>query len=421
MIPARYPAPGAVHAFSDTLKFYNWRRITDSYAHHLIEDVAPDDQIEALHRAIEATTTPTPEMIGEYEQELGHDVVAFLAAYTSKLPDEVGPYIHRSMTSSDLVEFGLFQSLAQHSTIMSANVAKLISGGMSRWKEGKTIRAGRTHGQLSDHTTWGHQMHVQRETMREIRTALADFEIRSMVVKMPGPTGWPDANPDLVIRGARVADELNCYVSVATQVINRDLLLQWACLYLRLAAACENLALQVRLASRADVAEVREGARRIGSSAMPHKYNPIDSEKVCGMARVARGCFTAISEDIALWEDRDLTNSSLERIAVPELAAVVEHMVATMSKVMDALIVDTNRMQANATDPRTFTNVMQVVAQDLFGLGPVEASALIRVGISKNPEFPGMWMDDIMETINDKEFDADAWMHEVNRRVRARF
>lgn len=422
MIPDRYPAPGAALIFSNERKFAHWKYITDVYAHQLIEELQLEDYT-ALHRALDHTQVPTEAMVGEYEQELGHDVVAFLAAYSTKLPPGVATYIHDGLTSSDLVEYGLFQMLSEHSGLIVPLMQRLSRDGLARW-DGRTppsLRPGRTHGQIADQTTWEHQMAVLRQTFRHIRVDLADYEERAKVVKSPGPTGWPGANLTLFNRGIRVADELGCEMTLATQVINRDLLLQWAALYLRLACALENLALQIRLSARADVAEVREGASRVGSSAMPHKHNPIDSEKVCGMARIARGYFLSISEDVALWEDRDLTNSSLERIAVPGLAEIVEHMLRTMIDVMVNLQVDHQRMIGNATDPRARTNVMQVVAQELFGIGPIEASALVRLGISKDPNIPAAWTKDVYETIRDKGYDAEGWNEEVDRRIRERF
>src|SRR5690606_41067664 len=119
------------------------------------------------------------------------------------------------------------------------------------------------------------------------------------------------------------------------------------------------------LGCRSEIDEFSEGmaANRQGSSAMPGKKNPIDSEKICGLARVARGYFASISEVSNLWEDRDLSNSSTERIAIPGLAATVEHMTNTAIGVAQGLIIHTDRIEANAADPRTTTNAQQATAQ----------------------------------------------------------
>jgi adenylosuccinate lyase len=423
MIPNRYPAPQAKDIFSDQTRFGHWKDITDAYAGRAIDSSMPGSPVRAgvLISKMVATNAPTPAMVGEFEQELGHDVVAFLAAYCTKLPSEIGEYIHDGLTSSDLVEFGLFQQIGDHASAMASLVNALDGILLTQWEAQSTIRAGRTHGQIADHTSWEHQMYVICASLRRIRAEMSDLAEDCNLVKFAGPTGWPGAMPAIHERGRVVADLLDCEYEIATQVISRDRLLAWAALYLRLSSSLENLALQIRLAARADVAEVREGAKRVGSSAMPHKHNPIDSEKVCGLARVARGYFMAISEDCALWEDRDLTNSSLERIAVPGLASTIEHMLITMVNVMNNLQVDHHRMHGNATDYRTRTNIMQVAAQRLFHLSPVDASALVRLGISKDPAFYDNWQHNVFETLKDRGYDAQAWDIEVDRMFRDRF
>lgn len=424
MIPQRYPAPGASALFADSAKLEHWRKITDLYAHQLIEDTfLSENTAESLHQELDDRRTPSPEAVATRELDTGHDVVAFLALYTQGMSERLRPYIHHGLTSSDLVEYGLHQTCAQHATHMSSRINTLMVE-MARWDDqGPLIRPGRTHGQIADHTTFNHQLKVHRLAMRDLRSDFWEVAERIAVIKSPGPTGWPDGDIARYQRAAKVADVLNRDIVLATQVVHRDRLLQWATVYLRLACALENLALLVRLGARAEVREVAEGAARVGSSAMPHKQNPIDSEKVCGLARVARGYFTAISEDVALWEDRDLTNSSLERIAVPGLAATLEHMVTTMEAVMAALQVDGVWMSNNAQDPRTKTNIMQTAAQDVLGLGPVEAASLVRKGIDEDRLVTGLWQENVFDLIF-KQYGRDLakeWDGLVDIRFRARF
>lgn len=164
------------------------------------------------------------------------------------------------------------------------------------------------------------------------------------------------------------------------QIIPRDFLTGWASDYLRLASFLEGLANFVRLGSRSEINELREGktGTRQGSSAMPGKENPIDSEKVVGLARIARGYHLALSEvSGSLWEERDLSNSSTERIAVPGLAATVEHMLETMLNVVVHLQINVSNMNRNARDPRCVTNLLQTQEQSK-GLDPIAASKKVK-------------------------------------------
>lgn len=420
MTHSRYPAPAAASLFSDLYKIDLWRKITDEYAHQYIDEI--DSEAVELHEELQNLKTPSPEAVKTREQETGHDVVAFLQLHTEGMSDELSPYVHVGLTSSDLVEYALHQQASDHAQHMGVQINLFLDYALARWQFESTIRPGRTHGQIADHTSWSHQMMVHHRAFEDIRNSMWEQTDRMKVIKTPGPTGWVvGSEVARTVRGSAVALAFGSTLVPATQVVHRDRLLAWACQYLRLACALENLALLVRLGARADVAEVREGASRIGSSAMPHKQNPIDSEKVCGLARVARGYFHAISEDVALWEDRDLTNSSLERVAVPGLASTVEHMLITMDKVMRNLIVDAPRMRGNATSPRTMTNIMQTAAQDMLELGPIEAGDLIRQGIAEYPEMPEAWISTIVVIMEKEGMDGEGWRSEVRRRFHARF
>jgi adenylosuccinate lyase len=162
----------------------------------------------------------------------------------------------------------------------------------------------------------------------------------------------------------------------STQIVPRDYLIEWAMLYQRIALASESLALFIRCGARSEIGEFFEDVDRVGSSAMPGKRNPIDSEKVCGLARVSRGHLLTLMESYALWEDRDLSNSSAERIAVPGMAATVEHMTNTMLKVVRVLGINHTKVAQNAQDSRTRTNYNQSYIQRSEKVGPLEAALI---------------------------------------------
>lgn len=375
MIPERYFAPSARTIFDDNQKVRRWFNITTDYmrdAIHTDKSIDVDESI-SLDDRVRDVKCPDAAAVATRETVTGHDVVAFLSLVEQDCPPALLRYLHYGLTSSDLVDNGHFQAMWRHATVMWEHTRDLQVA-LKRWENMATPRAGRTHGQIADVTSWGYQMWVQYAVFDDIER---DLEIltRQTPLKSAGPTGRSVLRPRAAQRIGQLSEQL---VVPSTQVIPRDHQLRWACVYLRLACAYENLALQVRLAARSEVGEVREGASRVGSSAMPHKKNPIDSEKVCGMARLARGYVLALSEGVALWEDRDLTNSAMERVAVADLAATVEHMAITMTKVITDLQVDYGKMRDTAKQPETMSNVLQSLAQKHFGIGPVRAGELVR-------------------------------------------
>lgn len=375
-LPIRYSAPAAHHIWYlqnriDRMVEWSRRFITEAILQdHQIDD---EEQFRLLKMNADDWTRHANVSIlrvSAEEKETGHDVVALLKVLESGMPAGLVPYLHLGLTSSDLVENAHFDDLCDHALEMELLCVKLLDA-VTRWEGADTRRVGRTHGQIADITSWNWQMKTFYRPLHDLRTEFRSYGSQR-IMKSPGPVGnsWT--------RGSHVANQFGYQMVASTQVIPRDCQTRWACLYLRLAGVLENIALLVRAGARSEIAEVREGARRVGSSAMPHKRNPIDSEKVCGMARLARGYFITIAEGGALWDDRDISNSSMERVAVPDLASTVEHMAITMIDVLNHLELDGKRMLDNAGDPRTASNLLQVELQKQFKIGPVRAGALVR-------------------------------------------
>lgn len=420
MTHERYPAPDATRIFSIENKYGLWTEISEMYGLQAIAGSdRTDEEKQYLSDSLASTTPPSPEMVAEFEEEHGHDVVAFLDAYTTKARADVRQYIHVGLTSSDLVDYGLFRMLGEHARFMARRVEDLrLALGISGTEN---IRPGRTHGQIAGHTTWEHQVAAMYYPMAEIKASLIDFADDGPCVKYAGPTGWPGAFPSIHERGRRVADILDVEYVEATQIVHRDRLLGWAALYLRLACALENLAQLVRAGARAEIAEVGEVARRTGSSSLPHKQNPIGCEKVCGLARIARGHFSALAENVATWDDRDISNSSVERIAVPGLASTVEHMILVMTSVMRDLVVDGEMMYGHASDPRCDTNIYQVAVQMSCHLGPIQAAALVREAISRYPLSPVAWRADVARVLAERGFDVEGFVKITGEELSSRF
>lgn len=358
----RYPADVAWHTFHPDNTIRLWADITCKYAAPLLET-------DAQHAALKNAAVPSALAVRTAEGTFGHEVVAFLHLFTMRLPDDVKRHIHVGLTSSDLVDYALFRQMRDHARDMAGAIRTLRD---VLNESGKDLgpRAGRTHGQLAAPTSWNHQMRVIAAVLNDLANEINKYA-NDHFMKWPGPTGHTPPRIQWLDR---------VWLVPSTQVVPRDYVLRWAALYLRLSCQLENLALQVRLASRSDVREVREGAtdERVGSSSMPTKKNPISSEKVCGLARVVRGQFMALAEEVALWEDRDLTNSSTERITIPDMAATVEHMLTTMLKVTEQLVFNEGRMHHTFAKAVVHVAAAQSLLQTEVGMGPVEAGDLIR-------------------------------------------
>lgn len=363
----RYPAPAADEVWSQESRIERLRTITDAFA---LARADKDGRSGALAAALALTPSPKPSEWAEKEREHGHEIVGFLDAYLAYVPRPLHHYFHFGLTSSDLTEYDLHRAVQRHTMSLRLRVSNLIrvmEELQSRYRD--TPRAGRTHGQTAELTFFGHQIEVYSHPLDRINEAMYSILGKTLPAKSPGPTGWSSYWNENEPAGRESVP--------STQIIPRDHLIEWMMLYQRLALALENLALFVRCGARSEIGELYEGAERKGSSAMPGKRNPIDSEKVCGLARVARGYFLAIMESYSLWEDRDLSNSSAERISVRGLASVVEHMTDTMIKVMSNLGVDVSRMYRNQKDPATRANQRQTDMQEKECVGPIVASRMV--------------------------------------------
>lgn len=404
MLPNRYPAPIAEEQFAEETKILSWTILTRLF----MREAMQDDGVQGadLYRQVDLIQPPDPMDVQTREASTGHDVVAFLSIIEDALPSDLAPYLHYGLTSSDLVENANQMALRGHAQALNRRITSLTQA-LSRFGFYRTTRAGRTHGQLADLTSWNHQIGVQIMALNSIQRDLQVFHERR-ILKSPGPVGMCHVEP---MRGDWVSAQMGAQIVSSTQIIPRDHQMQWACLYLRLCGVYENLALLVRLGSRSEVAEVQEGYIREGSSAMPAKKNPIDSEKVCGLARVARGYFTTLAEGVALWEDRDLSNSSMERVALPGLAATIEHMTDTLIKVFDNLILNQPQMRFNATRWATMAHIMQAHAQKKFKIGPRRASHLIA---KRKPGENPLAVPQLAEDLGVDREEVRAWFREVN-------
>ncbi|HUY25571.1 MAG TPA: adenylosuccinate lyase [Candidatus Saccharimonadales bacterium] len=300
--------------------------------------------IAALRRA----TPPKAERVAELEAEQGHDLAAFVSGVQEQLGRE-GSWLHLGMTSQDVVDTALALQLRAASRIILADVDRLLEllGRLAQRHRG-TVMPGRTHGMHAEPVTFGfvlanHWDELGRSCKR-FRSAAAEVEVG----KLSGAVGThATISPEVEVR-ALAELELEP-AAITTQVVARDRHASYLCSLALLGAVCERLATTLRHLQRTEVGEVREpfSERQKGSSAMPHKRNPVRLEQVSGLSRLLRGWAVAGMEDVALWHERDISHSSVERVALPDATMATAHILRTLAQVLDGLVVDEAAMRSN--------------------------------------------------------------------------
>jgi adenylosuccinate lyase len=343
----RYTLPEMGHIWSDAYKYELWCRVEVLALEALAAaGTVPADVVEPVR----AAPPPSPEAVTAAEVITQHDVIAFLTAWADNTtPREAAAWVHYGMTSSDLLDTALALQLTESTDLLieraSALVVTLREHGLSHTG---TLRPGRTHGIHAEPDVWGHRVADFAFAVARCRDRLRRARDAVAVGKLSGPVGTY-SNFDPAVE-ARVMDALGLRpADVATQVVFRDGIAEWMNTLALLASACEAIALEVRHCQRTEVAEVAEpfSAGQKGSSAMPHKRNPIRSERICGLARLVRGYVTPVMEGMALWHERDISHSSVERVALPDAAIATDYLVHLTAGLIAGLTVNPTRMREN--------------------------------------------------------------------------
>lgn len=288
------------------------------------------------------------ERILEIEKETRHDVIAFV----SNLAENVGPngrYIHFGMTSSDVLDTAMSLLVQDAGEVLLGSIKKLKNSLTQQAKRHKsTLCAGRTHGMHAEPTSFGLKLagflvELERNEQRVVR-ALEQMRI----IKLSGAVGTYSTQGADVEK--KVAKKLKLEPeTIATQVIPRDRHAEMITALALLGTGLERLAIELRHLQRTEVGEVTEGFQKgqKGSSAMPHKKNPISAENVTGLARLLRGYASTAMEDVALWHERDISHSSVERVIFPDAFILADYAADRMAGVVENLSVDADRMKAN--------------------------------------------------------------------------
>ena len=343
----RYTLPEMGHVWSEAHRYELWCRVeTIVLEAHARAGTVPADSVEPVRQA----PPPTPEAVAAAEAVTDHDVIAFLTAWADNTnPREAAAWVHFGMTSSDLLDTALALQLTEASDVLIGRASELVAAlrehGLAH---AGTLRVGRSHGIHAEPDVWGHRVADFAFAVARCRDRLRRAREAAAVGKLSGPVGTY-SNLDPAIE-QRVMAELGLRpAEVATQVVMRDGIAEWTSALALLASACEAIALEIRHCQRTEVAELAEpfGAGQKGSSAMPHKRNPVRSERICGLARLIRSYVTPVMEGMALWHERDISHSSVERVALPDAAAATDYLLHLTTGLIRGLVVNAGRMRAN--------------------------------------------------------------------------
>jgi len=358
---ARYTPPELGALWTDEARMESWRRVEVAACEEL-PSLLPhagtphsggqaDGQGEGPSAAdLEAirSATFTVEAVDERERVTDHDVAAFVDVLSASA-GEAGRWIHFGLTSSDVLDTALALQLRAAGEVVVASAQALVQALANRAREhAYTLCVGRTHGVQAEPTTFGVKLAGFAFEAHRNAQRLEDAFAQASVGAISGAVGtYAATSPDFerrVLARLGLARE-----DISTQVVARDRHAQLLQAIALAGAGLERLATEIRHLQRTEVREVREPFRagQKGSSAMPHKRNPIKSEQITGLARILRGNAQAALENVALWHERDISHSSVERVILPDSTILIDHMQRSASALVQGLVVDEARMRAN--------------------------------------------------------------------------
>lgn len=341
----RYTRPEMGTLFTDQARMDRWLRVEQAALHALVDaGRAP----AAAAAALDAVEHVDVARAMAREAQIHHDLAAFVDVVAEDAPDAAG-WIHYGLTSSDVVDTALGLQLRSAGELVLAGIDGLRVAVLDRARQHRgTIMLGRTHGMPAEVTTFGAKLAGWWHQLSRDRDRVAAAVAEASVGKLSGAVGTysgigPDIEQAVLARLGIDRDPS------ATQIVQRDRHAALLSTLAVLGGTIERIALEVRHLQRGDVAEAAEpfGSGQKGSSAMPHKRNPIVAEQLCGLARILRANAGVALENIALWHERDISHSSTERVILPDSLCLADHMLAKATWIVAGLDVRVERMQAN--------------------------------------------------------------------------
>ncbi len=349
MIP-RYTRPEMGRIWSDENRFRTWLEVEVAATETLAEaGLVPKDAAQAIRLTADFDIA----RIHEIEAEVRHDVIAF----TTAVAEIVGPHarwFHYGLTSNDVVDTAQALLIGQASAVIAAELQRLSDVLKRRaWEFKDTPMVGRTHGIHAEPITFGFKLanwysEVERDIVR-FQSAAEDLRVG----KFSGAVGtFAHLTPELE---EKICARLGLKAAaISSQVIQRDRHAHYLATLAVIACTLDKIAIEIRHLQRTEVREAEEffSEKQKGSSAMPHKRNPVTSEQISGLARVVRSNAQAGFENVALWHERDISHSSVERIIIPDSTTLVDYLLQKTSNLIDTMFVYPERMQANLDGTR---------------------------------------------------------------------
>jgi adenylosuccinate lyase len=382
---------------------------------------------DAARMLLEAKIRPDIERMEAIEEETRHDVIAFLTMVSEQLPQEARAILHFGMTSQDLVD------TAQSLILLDA--VDVIVKDMERFMEilkakalehRKTLMVGRSHGVHGEPIVFGVKFLAWHAEFQRHTGRLRQARENMRVGKMSGAMGTavhisPDIESDILESLSLKPEDM------ATQVVSRDRHAELVCAIALIGTTLEKIAVEIRHLQRTEVHEVEEPFRKgqKGSSAMPHKRNPIGTENISGLSRLLRSFAQAAFENVALWHERDISHSSVERVILPDAFQLLDYMMDRLGGILDNLVVYPERMKANLdltgglvysqsvllalvktglTREKAYKIVQDAAMQTWSGEGN------FRETLARHPDFP----DTLLPSVLEKAFDPEQYMHNID-------
>jgi adenylosuccinate lyase len=342
----RYSRPAMARIWSDESKLARWLDVELAALEGWCEvGVVPAEAVAEIRAAAEP---PSPARVAAIEQRTHHDVAAFVDA----VAESVGPagrWFHYGLTSSDVVDTALSLQIRDAGSLILAGLERAFAAVVTRAEEHReTLQIGRTHGIHAEPTTFGLKLagwafELDRDRIRLERS----LEVMR-VGKLSGAVGTYSTTDPEVERVACERLGLEPAPS-STQIVQRDRHAELLSMLAVTAASLEKFALEIRHLARTEVGEVMEpfGSGQKGSSAMPHKRNPVVAERICGLARTVRAAAMVALENVVLWHERDISHSSAERIVIPDAFLALDYMLDRLAWLVEGLVVRPERMRRN--------------------------------------------------------------------------
>ncbi len=314
-------------------------------AHHGMIPAAAAEEIEGKAH------TASLERAKAIELEISHDMMAIVKAI-SEVCGESGRWVHYGATSNDILDTATGLQLGQSLDLLDSKLRSLLAVLLKRAEETKTLVCiGRTHGQQGVPTTYGLRFAIWASEVARHIERLGQMRPRVVVGQMTGAVGTQAAlgPKGMDVQATMMANLGIGSVDVSNQVIARDRYAEYFMFCANVATTLDKIGIEVRSLQRTEIGEVEEafGEKQVGSSTMPHKRNPIRSEQVCGLARIIRSAVEPALQNNTLWDERDLTNSSCERVIFPEASILTDHCLRLMAGVLEGLVINRAAIRRN--------------------------------------------------------------------------